>query len=132
MIGYGVTTLINDDAVSMTLYVILAFGALMLPAYYFIFSRHAHRTGKMLVALAIHLCLIIAIIIYANAVRIWGYRDYQFVWILLYPLNVAMVIVYLVVARKSRRSAQEGSFLNLSKKKRIQKEDSKGGKIEGE
>lgn len=81
----------------------------MLPAYYFIFSRHTHRTGKMLVAVGIHLCIIIAITIYANAVRIWGYRDYQFVWILLYPLNLAMVIVYLVVARKSRRKDKGGN-----------------------
>ena len=76
---------------------------MMLPAYYLILSRRTHRTGKMLVAVAIHLCIVVAITIYANAVRIWGYRDYQFVWILLYPLNIAMVIVYLVVGRKSRR-----------------------------
>lgn len=116
MIAIVSMTPISEDAAAIMIYLVLAFGALIMPVYFFVFCRHTHRPGKMLITVAVHICIIIAIIIYANAVRLWGYRDYQFVWILLYPLNIAMVIGYVVVARKSRRSAQRDSLLDLGKK----------------
>ncbi len=78
--------------------ILLYFGALLVPAYYFFTRGKYASAGKaMLFGVVIQFVWIVAVGFLVHHSRRAGYRDYYYGWALLIPMNFVAVVYYAAV-----------------------------------